>query len=82
MEDGTHDIREHTDLEEVMAKVSYWEDPDAIILVALTEDGQIQVGMNCDWEFSEPQPTLLEALYTHFPECECKLREWEEEQYG
>lgn len=82
MEPGTHDIREHTNLEEVMAKVSWYEDPDQMLVIQLTEEGEVMVAVYNNQEFCEPQPTLLEAIYAQFPECECRLREWEEEQYG
>lgn len=82
MEDGTHDIREHTDLEEVIRVIAFWDDHDSAISIWSRENGNIlswSDGVHAA-DNTEGQPTLLESLYESFPECWCRFAEWEQAQ--
>lgn len=79
MEPGTHDIREHIELEEVIKAISNADDHDTAISIQPHRNGNILAWGDgaSGYDHSEGQPTLLKALYEAFPECYCRFAEWE-----
>ena len=49
-----------------------------MLVVQVTEEGEIMVAQYRNHEFTEPYPTLIEALYALFPKCWCHAYEEEE----
>lgn len=76
MDDVTHDMREHTTLEEVIKAISNFEDPDSALVIQPDRNGNILAWQNFDYPRTPGQPTLLETLYIAFPECYCSFAEW------
>ena len=64
-------MTDHKTIDDVLRKSIFWEDPDAMLVIGTTEDGNFYGDKYWKMDFRDRAKTFLELLYQITPKCDC-----------